>query len=129
MVSPELISGIYLKLENRPGSLEKAAKTLGDRRINIDSIHLETNGNQGFARIYTARPRQAIEALRGNGIESYESQAILVGPVNRPGELARICGELAASKINVEGVTTTAEGKLVLRTSNNDLAQQILRKL
>ncbi|MHB8584847.1 MAG: ACT domain-containing protein [Thermoplasmatota archaeon] len=128
MVTVDTISGIYVRLENRPGTLEKATKVLSDRRVNIDSISLETNGNVGFVRLYCARPREALEGLRTIGLEAYESPAVLASLPNRPGELARVSADLAASGINVEAVTTTSDGRIILRTSNNDLAAQILRK-
>jgi hypothetical protein len=129
MVAVENVHTIYVKLENRPGTLARAAKALGDHRVNVDAISLETVGNGGFARVVTSKPREALDALRSAGIESYESPAIVATLANRPGELAHATSELAASGINVEGVITTPDGRLVLRTSDNERTAQILRKL
>lgn len=129
MVAVENIHTLYVKLENRPGTLNRAAKALGDNRINIDALSLETVGNGGYVRIVTPRFREAIEALRSNGIEAYESPALIVSVPNRPSELAHATGDLASSGINVEGMITTTDGRVVIRTSDNDRAAQILRKL
>jgi hypothetical protein len=129
MVSVENIQTVYAKLENRPGSLERCAKVIGERRINIDAISAETIGSTGIVRLVTQRPREVVDALKSAHIECYESQSLLVSPVNKPGELARVCSEIAAAGINLESVLTTPEGKLCVRTSDNERAGQILRKL
>jgi hypothetical protein len=129
MVSVENIHTVYAKLENRPGTLERCAKVIGDRKINIDAISLETIGGSGYVRILTQRPREVVEGLKSAHIESYESPSLVISPVNKPGELARVLSEVAAAGINVESVLTTPEGKLCVRTSDNERAAMILRKL
>lgn len=129
MVAVENIHTLYVKLENRPGTLHRVTKALGDHRINIDAISLETVGNGGYVRIVTPKFREAVDALRATGIEAYESPALIVSLPNRPNELAHATGDIATSGINVEGLITTTDGRLVIRTSDNDRAAQILRKL
>ena len=125
----ENIHTVYVKVDNRPGSLERIAKALGEKRINIDAISVETVGSTGFARLVTNRPNEAVEALRHARLEAYDSPALLVALPNRPAELGRACAELSAAGINIEGVITTADGRLVVRTHDNERAAQILRKL
>lgn len=129
MTVVDIVPAVYAKLENRPGSLERAARTLGDHRINVDAISLETSGNQGFARFLTSRPREAVEALRRSNVEAWESSLVVVGLQNRPGELARASADLAAAGLNIESVVTTPEGKLAIRTNDVDRTAAILRKL
>lgn len=129
MVNVENVSAIYAKLENRPGSLERLARVFHERRVNIDAISLETVGSTGFVRILAHRPREAVDALKHAGIESYESPVVVAHVPNKPGELFRICGDIAASGINIESVVTTSDGKLAIRTSDNERTAQILRKL
>jgi hypothetical protein len=129
MVAVENVHTIYLKIENRPGTLHRAAKVLGEQRINVDAISLETMGNMGYVRIITPKFREATEALRNAGMECYESPAIVVSLTNRPGELAHASGDLAAAGLNVEGMVTTTDGRLVIRTNDNERAAQVLRKI
>lgn len=129
MVEVETVTGVYAKLENRPGTLERVGRALGDRRLQIDAISAETLGSTGVVRIITTDARRAVEALRGAGIEAYESQLVVANLANRPGELGRAARELAAAQINVEGVVTTADGRLAFRTSDLDRTEQILRKI
>lgn len=129
MVSTQTITAVYAKLVNRPGELERAARAVGDARVNVDAVSLETVGSTGFARFYTREPRLVAEQLRAIGIEAFESPSIVAALVNRPGELARAASELAAAGINVESVACTADGHVVFRTDDNDRAREILRKL
>lgn len=129
MVNVENVAAVYAKLENRPGTLERLTKVLGERRINIDSISLETVGSTGFVRLVVQRPREVVDACKQSGIDCYESQVILVHLPNKAGELHRASADLAASGINVESILTTAEGRLAIRTSDNERAAMILRKL
>jgi hypothetical protein len=129
MVSVEMVHGIYAKLENRPGTLERATRAISDKRINVDGLSLETFGNQGFLRVVTQRPKEALEALRATGLEAYDSEVVVASLPNKPGELHRACQEIAAAHVNVEGVLCTSDGRVAFRTSDNERAAQILKKL
>ncbi|HUR67840.1 MAG TPA: hypothetical protein VM370_01230 [Candidatus Thermoplasmatota archaeon] len=129
MTQVETIPAIYAKIENRPGSLEQIARVFGEKRINIDCISSETVGSTGFVRVLTPRAKEVVDALRHVRIECYESQVVVAPVPNRPGELARVCGDIAATGINVESCFTTADGKLAFRTSDNERCAQLLRKM
>ena len=129
MSSVETLHAIYAKLENRPGTLERVARALGDKKINIDALSLETVGGTGFARVVTSKAKDAVKALQAVGVEAYESDILVASLPNRPGELARATAELAAANVNLEAVTTTPDGRLAFRTSDNERAAAILRKI
>ncbi|MFA5861369.1 MAG: ACT domain-containing protein [Candidatus Thermoplasmatota archaeon] len=129
MTNVEVVHSVYTKLENRPGTLDRAAKVLGAKQMNIDAISLETSGNNAYARFLTHKPREAVEVLKSNGIDAYESQMVVTTLSNRPGELARATAELAAAGLNIEGILTTPEGRLAFRTNDIERTAQILRKL
>lgn len=129
LVAVEITPILYVKLENRPGTLERATRTLKERKLNIEGVSLETAGETGFLRVLAPKPREALDALRSQGIEAHESHTVLVGLPNKPGELHRASAELAAAGLNVEAVFSTADGRLAIRTNDNDRAAQVLRKL
>lgn len=129
MPSVETIHAVYAKLDNRPGTLEHVARALAGHKINVDALSLETVGSTGFARLLTHKAKEAVRALHNAGVEAYESDAVVVALPNRAGELARAAAEVAAAGVNVEAVLTTADGRLAFRTSDNERAAQILRKL
>ena len=129
MVNVETVTTVYAKIDNRPGSLERVARVFHDRRTNIDAIAAETVGSTGFVRILAQRPREVVDALKHVDIDCYESQAVVASLPNKPGELFRATADLAAAGLNVEAVFTTPEGKLAIRTNDNERAAQILRKL
>lgn len=129
MVTVESTPAVYAKVENRPGTLARAARILGERRINIEAVSLETQGSTGFARFVTQKPRETVEALRSAGVEAYESPLLIAQVQNRPGELAKLLAELSAAGINVEAVVTTPDGRVAFRTHDNEQASRILAKL
>lgn len=129
MVTTQPIVGVYATLTNRPGELERASRAIAEKRVNVDAVTLETVGSTAFVRFYCRTPRDAIHALASAGIEAFESAAIVASLPNRPGELSRACAEIAAAGINVESVATTADGRLVFRTSDNERADAVLRKI
>jgi len=129
MVTVEPITGVYAKVPNRPGALQNLARSLGQNGVNVDALSAETMGELGIVRFTTRKPREAVDLLRHAGVEAYETEMVLTSLLNKPNQLALAAGDLAASGINVEGVLTTTEGRLAFRTSDNERAAQILRKL
>lgn len=129
MTNVELVHAVYARIENRPGSLQRAAETLGKHNVNIDAIAIETHDNEGYARFLTHKAKEAVEHLRKAGVDAYASDLVVASLPNKAGTLGRAAAELAAAGINVEGVVTTPEGKLAFRTSDNERTAQILRKL
>ena len=125
----ELTPARYVKLDNRPGALDHLTRVLRDRKINIDSMSLESVGSTGFARILTSKNREAIDALRQGRLDVHDTQLLLMRIENRPGELNRLTSELAAAGINIEAVLTTIDGRVALRTNDNETASRILGKL
>jgi len=129
MVEVEIVHAVYARLPNHPGTLERAARALGEHRINVDALSLETHGGEGYARILTHKAKEATEALRKAGVEAHVSELAVALLPNAPGELARACAELAAAGLNVEGVVTTPGGRLAFRTNDVETTAQVLRKL
>lgn len=129
MTAVEIVHAVYVRLENRPGTLQRATKVLGDHRINVDAISGETLGNTGYVRILTHKAQEAVHAMKNAGVEAFVSEMAVVNLPNKPGELARASAELAAAGINVEGIVTTTDGRLAFRTSDVERAAAILRKL
>lgn len=125
----QTVNVVYVTIENRPGSLARAASALGKANINIDAVSVETNGGQGFARFLTARPSEAVKSLKAAGIQAFESETLVVPIPNRPGELARVASELGAAGINIESVASTPDGKLLVRTNDARASERILQKI
>jgi len=129
MVKTEPVTLVYAKLDNRPGTLEHAMRVLGQKGINADALSLETVGSTGFLRVHAHKPQDALTLLRNAGVEAFPSEALLASVQNKPGELGRAAAELAAAGINVEAVVTTPDQRLLVRTSDNERAAQVLKKL
>lgn len=129
MTNVEIVHAVYARLENQPGSLQRAAKALGEHKINIDALSGETIGNVGYVRILTHKAKEAVDVLKKAGVDAYASEMALAQLPNKAGELARASADLAAAGINVEGIVTTSDGRLAFRTSDVERTAAILRKL
>lgn len=129
MTAVDMVPAVYARLDNRPGTLQQAARLLAEHRINVDAVSLETSGSQGFARFLTHKTKEAVDALRKGNIDAHESHMVVAAVPNRAGELARVAGELAAAGLNVESIVTTTDGRLAFRTNDPERTAQILRKL
>lgn len=129
MVNVDIVNAVYCKVENRPGNLSRIGRALGEQKVNIDAISADTLGGTGVVRILTHKPNEAVNALRNVGIEAYESPTVVANIPNQSGKLGQALGDVAASGINVEGVITTPDGRVALRTSDPERTAQILRKL
>lgn len=129
MTNVEIIHAVYARLENRPGTLERAARILRENKVNVEAISLETHGSDGFVRFITPRAKETVEQLRKANIEAYESPLAVAALPNKTGELARATADLAAAGLNIEGIVTTPDGRLAFRTNDVERTAQILRKL
>lgn len=125
----EPVTLVYAKLDNRPGTLEHAMQALGQKGINAEAVSLETVGSTGFLRVHAQKPQDALTILRSAGVEAFPSEALLASVHNKPGELGRASAELAAAGVNVEAILTTPDHRLLVRTSDNERAASILKKL
>jgi len=129
MVTVEEGPAVYVKVENRPDALARVTRALVERRIGLDGVSVETMGGTAVVRLVVKQPRRAVAALREMGLDAFESEVLFTAATSRPSALARIAAELAQADVNVEGVVTTADRRLALRTSDNARAAEILRKL
>jgi len=63
-------------------------------------------------------------------VDARETELVTTVIANKPGELSRVCADLAAAGVNIESVLGTgADGHVTFRTSDNELAARILGKL
>jgi hypothetical protein len=129
MTNVQTIPAIYVKLPNRPGALEHATRVLGEHKINIDNISVETIGSTGYARILTPKSHEALAILQAANIDAHETELVTAQIANKPGELSRVCAELAAAGVNIEAMLTSpSDGRVTFRTNDNALAARVISK-
>ena len=125
---------ISVTTRNEIGALSRMMSFLVNHGINIEAIagYSNSTGDSGNLVFITNNNKTAITELLKNGYEEIaEKDAIVIELENKPGALKNISELLALSSISIEYIyCTTCSGgcaaKVVLSTSDNDTASQIL---
>jgi hypothetical protein len=116
--------------EDRPGTLARIAKILGDSQINIIAMNCATFGVQGAIQVVVDDVDKARKALDRLRLPYTEQDVLYLELENVPGCLGEFAGKLAAQKINVmAGYATALKGadkaSVVLRVSDLEKAARI----
>jgi len=96
------LKSISVRLENRPGALAEAARTVAQAGVNIEGVEAEVLGQYGFFRFYTKDETKAEEALKKAGYIVTVTEILEVTLADRPGELARVFEILFQGNVNGE---------------------------
>jgi hypothetical protein len=92
---------LTLRLANSPGTLGRVAQVLGDARINILAMSLDTTG---ALRLVVDNPLHAGGALREQHYQVEERDVLYTTLPNEPGALARAVRIAVEAGINLEYV-------------------------
>ncbi|MCR4655501.1 MAG: ACT domain-containing protein [Lachnospiraceae bacterium] len=119
-------------LENRPGTLYEALKTVTDAGINIRALSVADTKDFGILRIIVSDAEKTKEAL-GDGIIVKETPVIAVKMNDKSGALKSVLEVFGEADINIEYVyafTGAVEGSayVVLRVDDLEGAEAILSK-
>ena len=121
---------LVVPVENRPGTLARVAKVLGDARVNILSFLTTTSNGEGTVQVVVDNANKAKKALTNAGLTASETDVLQVELPNVPGTLARISEKLAAQDINITcGFQTAPKGakkaSVVLTVSDLEKARRV----
>jgi hypothetical protein len=102
---------LIVSVENRPGTLARVAKTLGDAKVNILAFLTTTSGAEGSVQVVVDDVNKARNALDREKLPFTEEDVLQVVLPNVPGALATFAGKLAAKDINItSGYQTSVKG-------------------
>ena len=93
---------LSLFLENKPGNLRKACRTLADHGINIETMSLADTEQFGILRILTKDWERAKAISEQNGIVVNVSDVVALAVGHHPGGLADILDVFDKSGLNIE---------------------------
>ncbi|HLC48714.1 MAG TPA: ACT domain-containing protein [Candidatus Norongarragalinales archaeon] len=124
---------ITVVARDRIGLLADITEALSRSKINIDTISAESSSRNAIIRILTRDAQQAKKVLEEVGFKVLDSDALVIGIPDRPGEIAKISRMMADHKINIESlyVMNKEGGETVaaaLKTDNYDAARKLLRE-
>jgi hypothetical protein len=121
-------------LSNRPGALSRVCRELAEAEINIHALAISDTADHSVVRMVVNDPTKALMLLGERGVLALEADVLMIETTNEPGMLAKIAERLAAAEINIEYAylatsEATDRGLMVLRPSDVDKAQGVLREL
>ena len=93
---------LSLFLENKPGNVQKACRTLADIGINIEMMTLAETEQFGILRILVKEWERAKDVLENDGFIVRVSDVVALAVGHRPGSLSDILDILADAELNIE---------------------------
>lgn len=125
----EIITEIFVVLENRPSTLGELCSHLAENGINIESVGVF----QDTAKFYVKNANKAVKILSKLDYTTEMRDVLRVELENRPGALADITSKLGNKGINIEYCYATISKKrdsaaVILDVSDVDKALKILKE-
>ncbi|MDO5581848.1 MAG: amino acid-binding protein [Planctomycetia bacterium] len=122
---------LSLFLENRPGHLLNACRTLANAGINVETMALSDTEQFGILRILVKEWERAKKVFEDKGIWVKVTEVIAAKTPNRPGGLADLLEQVAKIGLNVEYMygfdsMVLNSALLVLRFDDPDKALRLL---
>ena len=133
-LSIESATQLAVFLANRPGALARVCEALAKAEINIHALATSDTVDHSVVRMVVSDPTKALMLLGEAGVLALESDVLMIETDNKPGVLAKIAERLAESEVNIEyvylaGSPKAAKGLIILRPSDVEKAQSVLRDL
>ncbi len=124
------LTQLTVSCEDRPSSLARIARLLGDANINILALLATAAVDGGFIGLVVAKPKKAKKALDAAHMHYTEQPVLHVEFPNTPGALASLADKLAAKAINITAVYETSvhdakKASVVLAVSDFEKAARI----
>ncbi len=126
-----MVKQVSVFVENKPGTLAKTSKALGDEKINIRAFSVAEVGEFGIIRLIVDDPDKANSTLREKGYTSAITNVLAVEMGDEPGSLAKVAGILGDNHINIEYAYSLLErhadkAVLIARVDDAEKATNIL---
>ena len=90
-----------IRLDDRPGTLGKVARTLADRGVNILAFQACPAEGKSLVRMVVDNPTTAKTVFDSEHLPATEVEVAQVKLPHRPGELARVASRLGEANINI----------------------------
>ncbi|MDR0634699.1 MAG: hypothetical protein LBF91_06950 [Azoarcus sp.] len=95
------VAQISVFLESQPGHLQRVLAAFEAARLDVRGYSVSDTGDYGIARFILDKPAEALEVLREQGWAATLAEVLCLRLPDRPGELARVMGAIAAAGLNV----------------------------
>lgn len=117
-------------LEDKPGTLAKAAEVIAEQGINLEGASSINCGGEGILHALLKTEQDAAAAKRGLEKAGFTVRAqqpvVVVEAQDQPGEGARIFRAVADAQVNIEFSYIAANTRLVIGSKNPQKVAQAL---
>ena len=118
-------------LENTTGRLGEVTSVLAKAQINIRAISIADTAEFGILRLIVNDYEKALKALNANGFTTRVSDVAIVQIDDTPGSLAKVMELFQISKVNIEYLYASLEGKsgkavIIFKLENHARGMQII---
>lgn len=93
-----------IKLMDRPGELDRVARTLAAHDANVKALAAVVSGPQPVIGVVGDDEEKIRAGLEEDGFTFEEHDLLMVSLADQPGELAKITSKLADGLVNVESI-------------------------
>jgi hypothetical protein len=95
------VKEIIIFAENKVGVLAEITSILGEKNINVEDIFINTIGDKGVIIMKVDKYDESLKILRKNNFHVAADDLLVVGILDRPGELAKVAKRLSDKDINI----------------------------
>ena len=126
---------LLITLEDRPGEGARLGEALGNAGVNIEGLCAVANAGRSIVHILVEDVAGARAALDRAGIKVDGETDVIVGPpiaetdVDKPGQFGAMARVLANAGINIDLGYMASRNRVVLATSDDARAQQLLQAM
>jgi hypothetical protein len=125
---------LTVSLEDKPGEGARLGEALGNAGVNIEGMTAMVLEGRGIVHLLVEDAGPARAAIEGAGIEVEGETEVIVGPpmpdtdVDTPGQFGKMARVLADEGINITLGYMATKNRVVLATSDNARAMEILQQ-
>lgn len=130
-----MATDLTISLEDRPGEGARLGETLGGAGVNIGGMTAMVHEGRGIVHLLVEDAAGARAALEGAGIKVEGETDVIVSPplsdadVDTPGRFGTMARALADAGINITLGYMASKNRVVLGTSDNARAMEVLQAL
>ncbi len=122
------VSQISVFTESKPGHLVSVLQKLEGAGVNVRGYSVSDTGDYGIARFIVDKPDSATAALEAAGAAFTVTPVLCLKLLDKPGELARVMGVLAACDINISYSYSMISTYIIINVPDVDQVKGILEK-
>ena len=126
---------LLVTLEDQPGEGARLGEALGNAGVNIEGLCAIMEGGRGSVHVLVEDVAGAKAALEAAGITVEAETDVIVSPalpepdIDTPGRFGAMARAIGDAGINISLVYVAARNRVVLATSDNQRAPQLLQSM